>query len=536
MKKRLFAILLCLVMIVGLLPAGALAAQGAATAAKFVEVTKLTADKEYVLGAVNSDGTVSAISSITSSRAVTAKKLTVAAGNPASVETDDSDLAWKYASDGSFANGGNYLYPTSGGTVMVYTSARAFTFADGHLSFTSSGGSVYYLTFAADAYGVSTDAAEAATFRLFESTAAPVDPTPTPAITGHSVDVTPATSNPNVNASIEVGETLTIKVTNSSTHSGYDYVASLSGSSGVAEFVGASTVNISAGGTGTFTVKGNKDGLVDINLTNNNTQSERKATIHLTVGKGPAPTPTPTPITGPSVSVTPDATNPPSENATIAVDKTLTIIVTNSSTRSGYDYVASLSGSGVAEFVGASTVNIPAGGTGTFAVKGLKDGTVDINLTNNNTQSERKAVIHLTVGKGGTTPTPTPTPAAGLENGNYIIVVNGNAMTSQAGETYTNSGNYDYAGFAGTPYTEGMAVTADMIWTVTKTSDGYQIMQDGKYLRGVYTATTNPTGCDASLSLSSTADTWTLGSDGKLYSVNAEKYLTYGNEIGRAHV
>ena len=72
MKKRLFAILLCLVMIVGLLPAGALAAQGAATAAKFVEVTKLTADKEYVLGAVNSDGTVSAISSITSSRAVTA--------------------------------------------------------------------------------------------------------------------------------------------------------------------------------------------------------------------------------------------------------------------------------------------------------------------------------------------------------------------------------------------------------------------------------------------------------------------------------
>ena len=55
MKKRLFAILLCLVMIVGLLPAGALAAQNAPAATKFVEVTKLTADKDYVLAAVNDD-------------------------------------------------------------------------------------------------------------------------------------------------------------------------------------------------------------------------------------------------------------------------------------------------------------------------------------------------------------------------------------------------------------------------------------------------------------------------------------------------
>ena len=52
MKKRLFAILLCLVMIVGLLPAGALAAQGATSATKFVEVTSWQNDKDYIISTI----------------------------------------------------------------------------------------------------------------------------------------------------------------------------------------------------------------------------------------------------------------------------------------------------------------------------------------------------------------------------------------------------------------------------------------------------------------------------------------------------
>ena len=107
----------------------------------------------------------------------------------------------------------------------------------------------------------------------------PVDPP-----SGNTVEVTPDTSNPEKTVTISVGESITLKVTNSSTRSAYDFAATLS-ESGVASIT-PSSVNIAAGGTGTYTITGVEDGTVDITISNNNNSSERKATIHVTVGNG----------------------------------------------------------------------------------------------------------------------------------------------------------------------------------------------------------------------------------------------------------
>ena len=89
-----------------------------------------------------------------------------------------------------------------------------------------------------------------------------VQPTTEPGVVSE-VSVTPTTSNPTVSAAIEVGDALTINVTNSSTYSAYDFTASLSGS-GVAELQNSSTGSLASGATGYITVSGLAPGTVDI--------------------------------------------------------------------------------------------------------------------------------------------------------------------------------------------------------------------------------------------------------------------------------
>ena len=231
----------------------------------------------------------------------------------------------------------------------------------------------------------------------------PVDPP----VVDDTVSITPTTSNPELSAAIDIGDTLVITVTNGSSNSAYDFTATLS-SSGVAQIQGSATVNIAAGGTGTFTVTGLTAGTVDITIQNSNTygsQYARKGIIHLTVGGGGS-TPVDPPVVGDTVEITPSTDNPEA-SAQIQVGDTLVITVTNGSSNSAYDFTATLSSSGVAQIQGSATVNIAAGGTGTFTVTGLTAGTVDITIQNSNTygsQYARKGTIHLTVGEGGSQP------------------------------------------------------------------------------------------------------------------------------------
>ena len=220
-----------------------------------------------------------------------------------------------------------------------------------------------------------------------------------------TVAITPTSSNsPEENISINVGDTLTVNVTNGSSNSSYTFTATLN-KSGIAQNLGESSMSIAAGATGTFTFEGVADGKVDITIQNNGTYSNRKGTIHLTVGDGTTPVPT-----GDSIDITPSTENP-EQSIKINVGDTLTINVTNGSSNSSYNYTATLTNSSIAQIQGDATISIAAGGTGQFRVKGLADGTVDINIQNDQSSSQyvRKGVIHLTVGEGGSTPVDPPT-------------------------------------------------------------------------------------------------------------------------------
>ena len=256
----------------------------------------------------------------------------------------------------------------------------------------------------------------ATTIAYFDESGAEVTPTageggdtPVDPPTGDSVSITPSTDNPEKSIKIGVGDTLTIKVTNGSTNSAYDFTATVSNSS-VAEIQGNATVNIGTSSTGTFTVKGLAEGTADITIQNNSSygsQYVRKGVIHLTVGEGGS---TPVdPPTGDTVNITPSTDNP-EESITINAGNTLAIKVTNGSTNSAYDFTATSGNTSIAAIQGNATANIAAGGTATFTVKGLAAGTVDITVQNENSygsQYVRKGVIHLTVTESQTEP-PTP--------------------------------------------------------------------------------------------------------------------------------
>ncbi len=314
------------------------------------------------------------------------------------------------------------------------------------------------------------------------------DPTPT----GETVDVTPdATNIPEKTIQIDVDETFIINVTNSSTRSGYDFTATTS-KDGIAQ-ISPSSVNIAQGGTGQFTVKGLDDGTVDITISNNNSSSERKAIIHVTVGDG-GDDPTPT---GETVDVTPDATNIPEKTVQIDVDETFIINVTNSSTRSAYDFTATTSKDGIAQ-ISPSSVNIAQGGTGQFTVKGLADGTVDITISNNNSSSERKAIIHVTVGDGGSTPSTTARYVlvdSLVAGGEYLIVNDATVGSSSSRALKNPGGSSSGVAISSTNGKTTVIVESgnyietsdtDIVWTAEVNDNGFNLTNNGDYLEQYY--------------------------------------------------
>ena len=130
---------------------------------------------------------------------------------------------------------------------------------------------------------------------------------------------------------------------------------------------------------------------------------------------------------------------------------------------------------------------------------------------------------------------PTTSPTTPVSGNQYVIVIDGHALTTSAGDSYTSnsSSSYHYSGLAGKTYTSGMTVTDDMLWTFTPSGNGYLISNNGKYLNGTY-ASNSAGGSDGALNLNSTQDVWVLTND-SLKSTNAsngqssDKFLAYGN-------
>ena len=142
----------------------------------------------------------------------------------------------------------------------------------------------------------------------------------------------------------------------------------------------------------------------------------------MTVGSGGSEEPQ----TGDTVDITP-TTDHPETTVAIEAGHTLTIRVTNGSTREGYDFTATLSNSSIAEIQGASSVNIASGGTGEFTVKGNAAGTVDVTISNNSSYGEeysRIGIVHVTVEDSGE---PVPVTGVTLDKGTMSLTAGGTA-------------------------------------------------------------------------------------------------------------
>ena len=154
---------------------------------RYVETNAFVDGKDFILAVNNDDGSVTVIAARSgSSNNVSSVLLSVSTASgddSAYINTDSTDVLWTYnASDKTLKNGSNYLYPTSSGSVMHYSSTRAISYTDGKLSFETSSSGTYYITFSNGSFGTSNSVNEAAGFRLFVIAGddpTPVDP-PTP--------------------------------------------------------------------------------------------------------------------------------------------------------------------------------------------------------------------------------------------------------------------------------------------------------------------------------------------------------------------
>ncbi len=197
--------------------------------------------------------------------------------------------------------------------------------------------------------------------------------------------ITPASSNsPKVDASIDVGDTLTVPIKNDSSSSDYNFTISFSDDSVASS--NPTSIDIDHGVTKNIDITGLKSGKTTVTISNNNSKSERKATINLTVEE---------PEEG-TVKITPTTYNP-TVNAKVDVEGTLKIKVTNGSS-SDYTFTVTSRDTTVATVSHASQL-IAGKGFFEFTVTGVEEGKTVINISNNAENGERKGTINLTVGE-----------------------------------------------------------------------------------------------------------------------------------------
>ena len=203
------------------------------------------------------------------------------------------------------------------------------------------------------------------------------------------------------------------------------------------------------------------------------------------------------PPSGDTVSITPSTDNP-EKSIRINVGDTLTVNVTNGSSSSAYDYTATLSNSGIAEIQGNATVNIAAGSTKQFTVKGLAEGTVDVTIQNENSygsQYVRKGVIHVTVGEGGQGSGEDPIVVGNgtfqltntLVGGKRYVIASANSGSAYAlSNPGGTSGGASMGRTAVTIENGGVIrnVDANAVWTATANGSRFNLTNGGDYLEG----------------------------------------------------
>ena len=467
----------------------------------YVQTNSLVAGKDYLIASGNSGNVLL----LTNEETGTAKQLksasaTVSSDGKLTIDSVEeakvlfSCVANSNSSQGGFwlTNGGQYLYAASTPGLSMTDNATISSSDNNAKSWHYKGDSKNLLWFFKDTSSQDGYTDTSSTYRYYldysageyftdahvESSSS-LSNTETPAVylfveddgsgttpedppAGNTVDITPTTSNPEVSATIAVGETLTINVTNSSTNSGYNYTATLS-TSGIAEIQGNSTINIAKNSTGQFTVKGLANGTVDINIQNDQSSSsyQRKGVVHLTV-EGSS-----TPVAATGVEITP-------ESATVKVGKTTTLTATVApSNATNKNVTWTSSNANIASVDTTGKVIGVAAGTATITVTTEDGGFTDTCAVTVEESNDVKYELATTLEDGGAyliVNTNPPGAAYALKHPgtNATNIANVNYKTSVTIE----SGNYI------------LTSEEDIVWTAVASGSGFHLSNGGLYLEG----------------------------------------------------
>ena len=444
--SRIFALLLAVFMVFGMLPVSAFAAGETVT---YKQVTTIEAGKQYILAVKSSDSGATSTSSyaVTASTDSDNQKLKTKVNFTGDINQNNATVALADSNDYSkvlwtataveggikLTNGSLAIGRNASGKGLVVSSNNTdsalfvHTVEDGKI-YNADGNTKHYLGYGnvgtqKYSFGFAQSNTSSFTDKIRIFTAEDTSggeggnqgggqdtdlEAKTASIITYKVEdypTPPATSKAAVE--IAVGQKLTVSVENGSSNP-RDYTVTASSSNGGAVDGMPSNLSIQGKNTankiGTFTVTGKTAGTVVITINNYSNQSTYKGEITVTVtgeggsqGGGQGGTTTETK----EISVETVGNEEQTVSATIAVGGKLNVKLTSGS-GSSKNYAASVtSGSDVAE-VSPATQSINGFGTGTFVVTGKKAGSAVIKITASSSSNTYTAIINLTVtGEGG---------------------------------------------------------------------------------------------------------------------------------------
>lgn len=291
MKKKLFSILMSLMMLISFMPAMTFTSF-ADTSYSVTKSDSLEEGSTYML-VVNKSSTNYALTTeaktfTANSKEYTALNTVSLGGNVTADDITSSVALWTVVkSDGKYylKNGNNYLVDAH--YVLKLDSEKGDNGWNYSNSKLSSGDYGLYLDSTKKYVSVTgtSNATTAYLYKVAESESGGSGEVLSPKLT-----LDPTTSNPTESLSVDKNEKFVVRISNTSTYSGYDYTATIEDDSIVS--VKNASVNIGKSSSGDFEFTGLSDGTTTIKFSNGNTtlhngvSSERTATINLTVGTG----------------------------------------------------------------------------------------------------------------------------------------------------------------------------------------------------------------------------------------------------------
>ena len=142
---------------------------------RYEETNAFVDGKEYIIAVTKDDSSVYAIKNVATGTtaantgSITLTVVPASGSDPAYIETDDTGVVWKYASDTKYLKNKSFYLNYNNSVPQANTSGRAISYSNGNLRFArSSSSNYYYLTCSNGTFGTNSSSSSAASVRLFE--------------------------------------------------------------------------------------------------------------------------------------------------------------------------------------------------------------------------------------------------------------------------------------------------------------------------------------------------------------------------------